>query len=78
MPAAWRNGGCSATYDSFVAGSSSALRLYFCAKKQPLRLAAKRWSTLASLNFVSAKADQICYVLRTPAHLDCAPSDLLN
>lgn len=24
----------------------------------------------------SAKADQICYVLRTPDDLDCAPSDL--
>jgi len=28
----WRNGGCSASYDSFVVGSSAVLRLNFCAK----------------------------------------------
>ena len=31
LTAAWRNGGCSASYDSFVVGSSVVLRLYFCA-----------------------------------------------
>ena len=30
--AVWRNGGCSASYDSFVVGSSVVLRLNFCAK----------------------------------------------
>ena len=40
--AAWRNGGCSASYDSFVVGSSAFLRLNFCAKNPPLRQAAKR------------------------------------
>jgi hypothetical protein len=30
--AVWRNGGCSASYDSFVVGSSAVLRLNFCAK----------------------------------------------
>ena len=35
-------GGCSASYDSFVVGSSSVLRLNFCAKNPPLRQAANR------------------------------------
>ncbi|SDA97410.1 hypothetical protein SAMN03080617_04369 [Algoriphagus alkaliphilus] len=35
--AVWRNGGCSASYDSFVVGSSEVLRLNFCAKNPPLR-----------------------------------------
>jgi hypothetical protein len=42
ITAVWRNGGCSAPYDSFVVGSSSVLRLNFCAKNPPLRQAAKR------------------------------------
>jgi len=37
-----RNGGCSASFDSFVVGSSAVLRLNFCAKNPPLRQAAKR------------------------------------
>jgi hypothetical protein len=41
-----RNGGCSASYDSFVLSSSSVLRLNFCAKNPPLRKAAKRWAQL--------------------------------
>ena len=40
--AVWRNGGCSASYDSFVVGSSAVLRLNFRAKNPPLRQAAKR------------------------------------
>jgi hypothetical protein len=40
--AVWRNGGCSASFDSFVVGSSVVLRLNFCAKNPPLRQAAKR------------------------------------
>ena len=43
LTAVWRNGGCSASYDSFVVGSSAVLRLNFCAKNPPLRQAAKRW-----------------------------------
>jgi hypothetical protein len=31
VTAVWRNGGCSASYDSFVVGSSAVLRLNFCA-----------------------------------------------
>jgi len=39
----WRNGGCSASYDSFVVGSSAVLLLNFCAKNPPLRKAPNRW-----------------------------------
>lgn len=42
LTAVWRNGGCSASYDSFVVGSSLVLGLNFCAKNPPLRQAAKR------------------------------------
>ncbi len=42
LTAVWRNGGCSALYDSFVVGSSAVLRLNICAKNPPLRQAAKR------------------------------------
>ena len=45
LTAVWRNGGCSASYDSFVVGSSAVLRLNFCAKNPPLRQAAKRYAT---------------------------------
>ena len=38
----WQNGGFSASYDSFVVGSSAVLRLNICAKNPPLRQAAKR------------------------------------
>jgi len=41
--AVWRNGGCNASYDSFVEGSSEVLRLNFCAKNPPLRQAANRY-----------------------------------
>ena len=43
LTAVWRNGGCSASYDSFVVASSAVLRLNFCAKNSPLRQAAKRY-----------------------------------
>ena len=43
ITAVWRNGGCSASYDSFVVGSSGVLRLNFCAKNPPLRQAANRY-----------------------------------
>ena len=44
ITAVWRNGGCSASYDSFVVGSSAVLRMNFCAKNPPLRQAAKRYA----------------------------------
>ena len=40
VTAVWRNGGFSASYDSFVAGSSAVLRLNFYANNPPLRQAA--------------------------------------
>ena len=43
LTAVWLNGGCSASYDSFVVGSSAVLRLNFCAKNPPLRQAANRY-----------------------------------
>ena len=42
ITAVWRNGGFSASYNSFVVGSSAVLRLNFCAKIPPLRQAANR------------------------------------
>jgi hypothetical protein len=36
LTAVWRNGGFSASYDSFVVGSSAFLRFNFCAKNPPL------------------------------------------
>ena len=41
-----RNGGCSASYDSFVVGSSAVLRLNFCAENPPLRKAEKRYRSV--------------------------------
>jgi hypothetical protein len=43
ITAVWRNGGFSASYDSFVVSSSAVLRLNFCAKNPPLRQAANRY-----------------------------------
>ncbi|MFN8429381.1 MAG: hypothetical protein U0V04_05330 [Spirosomataceae bacterium] len=45
LTAVWRNGGFSASYDSFVVGSSAVLRLNFCAKNPPLRQAANRYAS---------------------------------
>ncbi len=42
LTAVWRNGGCSASYDSVVVGSSAVLLLNFCAKNPPLRKAENR------------------------------------
>ena len=46
-----RNGGFSASYDSFKVGSSAVLRLNFCAKNPPLRKAAKRRQAVKKLSF---------------------------
>ncbi len=48
VTAVWRNGGSSASYDSFVVGSSAVLRLNFCAKNPPLRQAAQRYGQVLS------------------------------
>ena len=42
ITAVWRNGGFSASYDSFVVGSSVVLRLKFSGENRHLRKAAKR------------------------------------
>jgi hypothetical protein len=42
LTAVWRNGGFSASYDSFVVGSSAVLRMNISAKNPPLRQAAER------------------------------------
>ena len=45
LTAVWRNGGFSASYDSFVVGSSAVLRLNFCAKNPPPSPSRKTLST---------------------------------
>ena len=52
ITAVWRNGGFSASFDSFVVGSSVVLRLKFCAKNPPLRQAAKRYTQALLYGFV--------------------------
>ena len=42
LTAVWRNGGFSASYDSFVVGSSAVLRINICGENRHLRQAAKR------------------------------------
>jgi len=48
LTAVWRNGGCSASYESFVVGSIAALRLNFSAKNP----------AIANLQTVSRDFDQ--------------------
>jgi len=52
VTAVWRNGGCSASYDSFLVGSSAVLRLNFCAKNPPLRQAAKRYRSFQETPYI--------------------------
>jgi len=40
--AVWRNGECSASYDSFVVKQTVVLRINICGENPPLRQAAKR------------------------------------
>jgi len=54
LTAVWRNGGFSASYDSFVVGSSAVLRMNFCAKNPPLRQAAKRCSEIRFAPFAAS------------------------
>jgi len=42
ITAVWRNGGCSASYDSFVVQQTVVLRINICGENPPLRQAAKR------------------------------------
>ena len=43
VTAVWRNGGFSASYDSFVVKQTVVLRIYICGKNPPLRQAAERY-----------------------------------
>ena len=42
LTAVWRNGGFSASYDSFVGKQTVVLRMNICRKNPPLRQAANR------------------------------------
>jgi hypothetical protein len=42
ITAVWRNGGLSASYDSFVGKQTLVLCINICGKNPPLRRAAKR------------------------------------
>ena len=42
LTAVWRNGGCSASYDSFVVQQTLVLRIKICGENPPLRQATKR------------------------------------
>lgn len=44
LTAAWRNGGCSVSYDSFVGKQTVVLRANICGENLPLRKAAKRYN----------------------------------
>ena len=56
ITAVWRNGGFSASYDSFVVGSSAVLRLNFCAKNPPLRQAPNRYvQVLKKYSYINYK-----------------------
>ncbi|HNG09497.1 MAG TPA: hypothetical protein PLS85_10090, partial [Chitinophagales bacterium] len=65
-------GGCSASYDSFVVGSSAVLRLNFCAKNPPLRQAAKRYQIFIKPNSMieeftlwsTIQTKSKCYVIK--------------
>ena len=40
--AVWRNGECSASYDSFVVSSSAVFHMNICAENPPLRQSTNR------------------------------------
>ena len=44
ITAVWRNGGCSASYDSFVVQQTIVLRINICGENPPLRQAANRYA----------------------------------
>ncbi len=44
LTAVWRNGGFSASYDSFVVKQTLVLRINICGVDPPLRQAAKRYA----------------------------------
>jgi hypothetical protein len=44
VTAVWRNGGFSASYDSFLGKQTVVLRINICGENPPLRQARKRYS----------------------------------
>ena len=63
LTAVWRNGGLSASYDSFVGEQTVVLRINFCAKNPPLRQAAKRYTQ--ALLFVSKESFGSKFLLKS-------------
>ena len=47
LTAVWRNGGFSASYDSFVGKQTVVFRINICGKNPPLRQAANRSQTVS-------------------------------
>ncbi len=47
ITAVWRNGGFSASYDSFVGKQTVVLRINICGENPPLRQAAKRCASVS-------------------------------
>ena len=72
LTAVWRNGGFSASYDSFVLSSSAVLRINICAKNPPLRQAAKRYQIFIKPNSMieeftlwsTIQTKSKCYVIK--------------
>ena len=56
ITAVWRNGGCSASYDSFVVQQTVVLRINICGGNPPLRQAAKRYDQVQNRLIVSKLA----------------------
>ena len=52
LTAVWRNGGCSASYDSFVDQQTVVLRIKICGENPPLRQATKRFKKLLRLGMI--------------------------
>ena len=54
LTAVWRNGGFSASYDSFVGKQTLVLRINICGENPPLRQAAKRCGKIRSAPFATS------------------------
>ena len=55
LTAVWRNGGCSASYDSFVVQQTVVLRINICGENPPLRQAANRYMKLSRAEKIARK-----------------------
>ena len=59
LTAVWRNGGFSASYDSFVVQQTVVLRIKICGENPPLRQATKRYKQGAFYSFVTPIASLV-------------------